>query len=100
MKHNKNKIQLVSNKLRSLISLNQEEYNTLFKVFDELVKEKLSLTTLKGQLRLFKDFREQKNSSLYGSKAKLDFILLYLKETPNQAYHGFIFNMTQSKVSE
>ena len=60
MKHNKNKIQLASNKLRSLISLNQEEYNTLFKVFDELVKEKLSLTTLKGQLRLFKDFREQK----------------------------------------
>ncbi|MEQ6118006.1 transposase family protein, partial [Reichenbachiella sp. MALMAid0571] len=39
-------------------------------------------------------------SSLYGSKSKLDFILMYLKENPNQYYHGEMFDMSQSKVSE
>ncbi len=88
------------NKLRSLVSLNQEEYDSLLLVFDELVKEKLSLCTLKGQLRLFKEYKEAKNSSLYGSETKLKFILMYLKENPNQSYHGELFNMCQSKVSE
>lgn len=87
-------------KFRALLSLEQIEYDSLFFVFDSLVTEKLRTVTLKGQYRLFKTENEPINSSLYGSRAKLDFILMYLKENPNQAYHGHLFNMSQSKVSE
>lgn len=87
-------------KLRALLSLEQIEYDNLLAVFDPLIREKLSIVTLKGQYRLFKTEKEPVNSSLYGSKIKLDFILMYLKENPNQAYHGLLFNMSQSKVSE
>lgn len=87
-------------KLRSLLSLNQHEYDHLMDFFDPLIKEKLSVVTLKGQLRLFRSYDEPVNSSLYGSKAKLDFILMYLKENPNQCFHGELFGMSQSKVSE
>jgi len=87
-------------KLRSLVSLNQDEYDRLLSVFDPLIKKKLALYTLKGQMRLFPIEEEPCNSSLNGSKAKLDFILMYLKENPNQCYHGKMFNICQSKVSE
>lgn len=87
-------------KLRSLLSLEQVEYDKLLEVFKPLIREKLRRVTLKGQYRLFRSENEPVNSSLYGSNAKLDFILMYLKENPNQAYHGFLFNMSQSKVSE
>lgn len=87
-------------KVRALTSLEQIEYQSLYDVFDILVTEKLRTVTLKGQYRLFKTEKEPVNSSLYGSKAKLDFILMYLKENPNQAYHGQLFNISQSKVSE
>lgn len=87
-------------KLRALVSLNQDEYEKLYVVFDELVRDKLAYCTLKGQLRLFKEHQEAKNSSLYGSKTKLDFILMYLKENPCQSYHGKLFGISQSKVSE
>jgi len=87
-------------KLRALLSLEQIEYDKLLAVFDPLISKKVSNVTLKGQYRLFKTEKEPVNSSLYGSKSKLDFILLYLKENPNQAYHGLLFNMSQSKVSE
>jgi len=87
-------------KLRSLVSLEQIEYDKLYSIFDPLVTEKLRTVTLKGQYRLFKTENEPINSSLYGSRVKLNFLLMYLKENPNQAYHGQLFNMSQSKVSE
>lgn len=87
-------------KIRTLVSLEQIEYDSLYNVFDSLVTEKIRTVTLKGQYRLFKTENEPVNSSLYGSRAKLDFILMYLKENPSQAYPGQIFNMSQSKVSE
>lgn len=87
-------------KIRALTSLEQIEYDKLYAEFDVLVREKLRTITLKGRYRLFKSEKEPINSSLYGSKAKLDFILMYLKENPNQAYHGHLFGISQSKVSE
>ena len=84
----------------ALTSLTQTEYINILKFFSERVSKKCSLMTLKGKRRTFRTYKEHSNSSLYGSKAKLDFILMYLKENPNQAYHGACFNMTQSKVSE
>ncbi len=86
--------------LRSLLSLNQVAYQDLFKFFDPLISKKLSLYTLKGQMRLFPEPDESVRSSLYGSKCKLDLILMYLKENPNQSYHGRLYGISQSKVSE
>jgi len=100
VQRNKNKSTPTDGKLRSLVSLNQAEYDSLHVVFDQLVRKKLSMYTLKGQMRLFPNVEEPTNSSLYGSKVKLDFILMYLKENPNQSYHGEMFGMCQSKVSE
>ena len=87
-------------KFRSLLSLNKDEYDNLYVIFDELVRSKLSTVTLKGQLRLFPKLEEPPNSSLYGSRNKLDFIMMYLKENPNRSYHGKMFGICQSKVSE
>ena len=82
------------------MSLNQIEYDDLLSVFDPLITKKLSYYTLKGQMRLFPLEEESTLSSLYGSKSKLDFILMYLKENPNQSYHGEMFKISQGKVSE
>jgi hypothetical protein len=38
-----------------------------------------------------KEYKERTNSSLYGSEKKLDFMLIYLKENPNQAYRDCLF---------
>ena len=100
VKQDINKHRSTDRKFRALTSLEQIEYESLYDLFDILVTEKLRTVTLKGQYRLFKTENEPVNSSLYGSRAKLDFILMYLKENPNQAYHGKLFNISQSKVSE
>ena len=89
-----------SHKLRSLTSLNQVEYAELYSVFDGLIKQKLSHYTLKGVKRKCRSYQEHSNSSLYGSDQKLRFILMYMKENPNQSYHGEMFGLSQSKVSE
>lgn len=38
--------------------------------------------------------------SLKGSRIKLLFVLIYLKNNPLQSYHGMSFNMSQGKVSQ
>jgi hypothetical protein len=83
-----------------LTSLNQSEYDFLLPVFDGLVSERLKYYTLKGARRVAKSYDEAANSSLYGSRAKLDFLMMYLKENVSQAYHGCLFGMGQAKVSE
>ncbi|MFK7921625.1 MAG: transposase family protein [Bacteroidia bacterium] len=35
-----------------------------------------------------------------GVHRKLDFILMYMKENPNQSYHGYCFDLSQLKVSK
>lgn len=87
-------------KFRALTSLNQFCYGRLLEVFDRHVVFYLSQYTLKGKRRSIPSFKESMNSSLYGSIAKLDFMLLYLKENPTQSYHGCLFELSQSKVSE
>ena len=87
-------------KLRSLLGLNQVEYESLLEVFEEAVTHKLSMYTLKGKLRKRLSYEEQPNSSLYGAARKLEFMLMYMKENPNQSYQGYAFGMSQSKVSE
>lgn len=93
-------IREVSDKLRSLTSLIQTEYNELLSIFSVPCEEKLSLYTLKGKPRRICRFKERSDSSLYGSVAKLDFLLTYLKHNPLQDYQGLLFEMSPSKVSE
>ena len=100
VKQNKYRPTPTEGKLRSLLSLNQIEYDDLLTVFAPLITKKLSHYTLKGQIRLFPLEEESSLSILHSSRTKLDFILTYLKENPNQCYHGEMFDMSQSKVSE
>ncbi len=88
------------NKLTALTTLNQSEYDKLFSVFSPLIEEKISLYTLKGKDRASRKYKESKRSSLFGSDQKLKFILIYLKEYPNQEFMASYCQMSQSKVSE
>ena len=100
MKQIPNKCREDKRQFRGLTSLIQEHYALIFPVFDTLCKKKLSFYTLKGKARVSKSLKERADSSLYGSLAKLDFLLMYLKENPNQIYHASLFEMSQGKVSE
>lgn len=100
VKHINKEIREADCKLRALSSLNQAEYEELLILFDQLVTRKIHLYTLKGKLRKRVLYKEASDSSLPGSQSKLDFLLMYLKENPNQAYHACLFEMSQSKVSE
>ena len=87
-------------KYTSLTSLTATEYELLLSVFDKKVKQKQKHFTLKGKRRVRAYYGEQKNSSFPGSRIKLDFLLIYLKENPNQYFLGHFYGITQSKVSE
>lgn len=87
-------------KLRALTSLNQIEQEALLDAFAPLMEAKYKHFTLKGQPRRTPRITERRDSSLFGSARKLSFILMYMKENPNQAYHGYMFDLSQSKVSE
>lgn len=94
------KLRATDDKFRALTTLNQSEYNFVLPVFDQLVCGRLKYYTLKGIRRVTKSYHEAANSSLYGSRSKLDFLLMYLKENVSQSYHGCLFGISQSKVSE
>lgn len=87
-------------KITRLTTLSHEEYLQLYSVFCPLMEERVSTYTLKGTLRKYRQHKESKLSSLYGSHAKLKFILQYLKENPSQAFMAEHYGMCQSKVSE
>mgnify|MGYP000391769354 CR=1 FL=1 len=77
----------VDSKFRALTSITQDEYNTIYSVFDGLMSSKILNYTLKGEKRVVKEYQERKNSSLQGTQSKLDFILLYLKENDEAMYY-------------
>lgn len=87
-------------KFRTLTGLNQDEFTDLLKVFDAKVTHKQMFYTNKNIRRSRPLFQESPLSSLFGSTKKLWFMLLYMKENPNQAYQGYLFGISQSKVSE
>lgn len=87
-------------KFRSLCGLNQDEFKDLLEVFDAKVTHKQMFYTNKNVRRVRPRFQESILSSLFGSTKKLWFILLYMKENPNQEYHAYLFGICQAKVSE
>lgn len=99
-KHDPIQPKVTDYKLLALLSLNQDEYAKVLGVCDVLVNKKLRHYTLKNQSRVHKKYKERTNSSLYGSKEKLIFVLMYLKENPNQIYQGCLFGMCMAQFSE
>jgi hypothetical protein len=76
-----------------------KEFMVLLYHFAPLVEKYYRHHDLKGNLRKLVRHQERRDSSLPGAANKLAFILSYLKENPNQAYHGVMFSMSQGKVS-
>ncbi len=71
----------------------------LLRFFAPLCEEYYRYHDLRGRWRKVVRFQEHSDSSLLGAANKLLFILTYMKENPNQAYHGAMFGMSQGKVS-
>ena len=71
----------------------------LLRFFAPLCEQYYRYHDLRGDWRKMVRHQERRGSSLPGTANKLLFILTYMKENPNQAYHGALFGMSQGKVS-
>lgn len=87
-------------KVNQLTSLTEEEFEILLCEFDSEVVKKMKLYTLKGERRKYKPSSESSRSSLYGSRNKLNFMLMGMKGNMTQELLGMCFQMSQPKVSE
>lgn len=83
----------------AITGLKPKEFMDLLYHFAPIVEQYYRHYDLKGQPRKLVRYGERSDSSLCGSVNKLFFILSYMKENPNQAYHGVMFSMSQGKVS-
>lgn len=83
----------------AITGLTPKEFMILLYHFAPLAEKYYRHHDLKGAPRKSICYTERSNNSLPGPANKLLFILSYMKENPNQAYHGAMFGMSQSKVS-
>ncbi|MFP4091601.1 MAG: HARBI1 family protein [Cyclobacteriaceae bacterium] len=83
----------------AITGLSKKEFMDLLYHFAPIVEEHYRHYDMKGQRRKMIRYQERSDSSLTGPVNKLLFILSYMKENPNQAYHGVMFSMSQGKVS-
>jgi len=83
-----------------LTSLTAPEFMRLLSVFAPLCRNYFQYHDLEGHPRCLPTFKDDARCSLPGSKQKLLFILVYLKENPRQHYQGVLFGMQQSRVSK
>ena len=84
----------------SLTSLKPAEFDQLLSHFSPISEKYLEYHDVFGKKRKFQRFSEIKSSSLYGSSAKLFFILIYLKTNTLQELIGTMFDLSQGKVSQ
>lgn len=98
--HNQKKVLTDYRSMLSLTSLTAAEFFELLAVFDNLWQRYHGQYDLKGARRRIKKYQEHDSMSLKGSLDKLFFVLMYLKQNPLQAYHGFCFGMSQGKVCQ
>lgn len=87
-------------KVNQLTGLTEGEYEKLLAEFDLGVAKKLKNYTLKGERRKHIPSSEAPNSSLQGSRNKLNFMLMGMKGNLTQSLLGSCFGMCQAKVSE
>jgi hypothetical protein len=86
--------------LLSLTSLTSQEFMSLLEEFDTLWQQQHQHLDLKGAARKLPKFKEHASMSLKGSYDKLMFVLIYLKQNPTQQLLGYLFGMSQGKVSQ
>ena len=98
--HDQKRIPTDYRSMLSLTSLTAAEFFELLIPFDELWQRYYPYNDLKGERRRIQKFSEHGSMSLKGSLNKLFFLLVYLKQNPLQAYHGYNFGMSQGKVSQ
>ena len=84
----------------ALTSLEPSEFDGLLNHFAPVCEEYFAFHGLRGKRRPYQQFKESKASSLYGSRAKLFFILNYLKSNSLQEVIGASFGLSQGKVSQ
>lgn len=84
----------------ALTSLKPCEFDSLLSCFSVICENYFAYHDVFGKKRKFQKFKEAKNSSLYGSTAKLFFILVYLKTNTLQEFIGTMFDLSQGKVSQ
>lgn len=83
----------------AITGLKAKEFKDLLYHFAPIVEQYYRHYDMKGQPRKVVRYAERSDSSLPGGVNKLFFILSYMKENPNQVYHGMMFSMSQGKVS-
>jgi hypothetical protein len=83
----------------ALTGISQKEFMVLLYHFAPLTEAHYRHYDLKGHVRKIVRYAERSDSSLPGAANKLLFILIYMKENPNQSYQGAMFSMSQGKVS-
>lgn len=83
----------------AITGLSPKEFMDLLYHFAPVVENHYRYYDMKGRRRKMVRCQERSDCSLPGSANKLLFILMYLKENPNQAYHGAMFSLSQGKVS-
>lgn len=83
----------------ALTGLSQNEFMVLLYYFAPLAEDYYRRHDLRGKARKMVRYEERSDSSLPGAANKLLFMLTYMKENPNQVYHGAMFDMSQGKVS-
>ncbi len=98
--HNQKKVLTNYHSMLGLTSLTAAEFFELLEPFAELWQQYYAYHDLKGERRRIQKFCEHGSISLQGSLDKLFFVLVYVKQNPLQAYHGFCFEMSQGKVSQ
>ncbi len=89
-----------STRFLALTSLKPSEFDDLLRAFSPICEKYFAYHDAFGNPRKFQKFNEAKNSILYGSTAKLFFILVYLKTNTLQEVIGTMFTLSQSKVSQ
>jgi hypothetical protein len=90
-----NSIMNSPSQFNTITGLSQKEFMNLLYHFAPIAEEYYRLHDMKGQRRKLIRYEERRDSSLTGSVDKLFFILSYMKENPNQAYHGMMFSISQ-----
>lgn len=78
-----------------LTSLTLEEFEELLPHFEQAFLDHMSHWRMDGRPRTSRGFSPYKNCPLPTPKARLLFILSYLKTNPIQSYHGAAFGMCQ-----
>lgn len=85
----------------SLTSLYPEEFDLILPHFATLWYKFNKIFTLEGKRRKKKNWYAQKDTkTLPTVEIKLFFLLVYIKQHPLQQFQGFVFGLSQGKVSQ